>query len=172
VAIKLSDVNNRTTLFWRTLGNKFVRLMKDMTAAGLDYEGRKFPPYSDKQGPAWLAAQGWDNRSYKERKADGVAAPRQSSRQTDPPNLMLTGDMLRDLKVVATNKTHALVGWTAWGDRAKWNADMGRAMIDFDSINNPHPRMADVVEQACAIDTEEKLNKWAAEPLEINIKKP
>ena len=155
MAIKLSDVNNRTTLFWRTLGNKFVRLMKDMTAASRDFDGQAFPAYS---------------QAYQEAKT-GRKFKRQAS-TSGRPDLRLTGDMMRDLKVVAADKTHALVGWTAWGDKAQWNADMGRAMIDFDSINNPHPRMADAAEQACAIDTEEKLNKWAAEPLEINIKKP
>lgn len=120
----LAEVVKFGRQWWRTEGNKLVRAVKEVTKRGQGAEGA-FPPYSEKAGPAWLGAQGWDNRSYKERKAAGVF-PRQASRQTNPPDLTLTGDFLRDLKVTDARECGATIGWPAHGAKVEWNAANGR----------------------------------------------
>ncbi len=153
--LKLSDVLQRTPQFWRTLGNKCVRLLKDTTAAGRDFDGQSFPGYSEAYEEAKRA------RKFK----------RQASTSTKP-DLRLSGDMMRDLKVLSSSKVDAVIGWPTFGDRLFYNAEAGRAVIDFDSPDDPHPRIMAEAEASLDMDTEEKLNKWLAEPLEIVVKKP
>lgn len=153
MAIELSSVVERDAKFWRMLGDRCVNLMKRVTDRGVDYAGESFPPYS---------------ASYAEAKA-AKAMKRQASRRVNPPDLRLSGDMMRDLKTQSADATGAVIGWAAFGDRATWNADMGRAIIDFGNIENPHPQLAAAVLEAISIDTNEKLEKWAKEPININI---
>jgi hypothetical protein len=153
--LKLSDVLQRTPQFWRTLGNKCVRLLKDTTAAGRDFDGQGFPAYSEGYAEAKRA------RKFK----------RQASTSTKP-DLRLSGDMMRDLKLLSASKVDAVLGWPTFGDRLFWNAEAGRAVIDFDSPDDPHPRLSEAAEEALDMDTEERLNRWASEPIDITLKKP
>ena len=100
--------------FWRIVAAGVVKRIKQLTAGGQGVSGR-FHAYSD---------------DYREAKAGGEFK-RQSS-TSSRPNLMLTGDMMRDLKVIKVDKNGAQVGWSAFGDRMRYNADKGRAISTED----------------------------------------
>lgn len=154
MALRLSDVLTRTPAFWRTLGNKCVRLLKDITASSRDFDGQAFPAYS---------------QAYQEAKT-GRKFKRQAS-TSGRPDLRLSGDMMRDLKVLQTDAKGTTLGWPTLGDRLFWNAEGGRAVIDFDSPDDPHPSLTAAALDALDMDTEERINKWASEPIDINIKR-
>jgi len=168
VALQLQDVLDRTPRFWRALGNKCVGLLKAYAAKGLDFEGRAFPGYSAKY--AETKAAGRPKKSGGSAKQAG-AGKRQASRQTNPPDLKFSGDMLRDLKVQEADTQGVVFGWSVLGDRLQWNADRGRSLIDMDSTTEVHPQVTEALHDALALDTEEKLEKWAKEPIVINIKR-
>lgn len=154
MALELADVVNRTEAFWGTLGAKCINLMKRITDAGRDFEGNPFPPYSS---------------AYSAAKAKG-GMKRQASQRVSPPDLRLSGDMMMDLKRLEVSKDGVVLGWATYGDRAQWSAEMGRAVINFNNDSNPHPAVAQALHDALAIDTEEKLKKWASKPIVYNLK--
>jgi hypothetical protein len=116
--------------WWRDVANKLVRAVKEATKRGQGAEGA-FPPYSTKPPPSWMGAQGWDMKTYAEKKAAGDFK-RQASRQTNPPDLTLTGDFLRDFKVTDARDNGATVGWPAQGAKVEWNANSGRPVSTDD----------------------------------------
>lgn len=97
--------------WWKALGEAVVLEVKVQTEKGNGAAG-KFKPYS---------------ASYADRKAAGKFK-RQSSTQTGPPNLELTGDMMRDLKTTDIAADGVSVGWPAFGERVRFNAEMGRPL--------------------------------------------
>jgi hypothetical protein len=97
--------------WWRKLGMTLVRKIKVLTKSGKGVDGR-FKAYTGE---------------YAKHKADG-GFKRQSSTSTKP-DLQLTGDMLRDLKVKGDiNANGVAIGWTVWGQRMIHNAEQGRAI--------------------------------------------
>lgn len=153
MALELADVVARSEAFWRSLGSKCINLVKRVTDSGRDFSGAPFPGYSEK---------------YAERKAEGKVK-RQASQRVSPPDLRLTGDMMQDLRRLSVSKEGVVIGWATFGDRLEWNAQMGRAVIDFDG-NDPLPYVTQAVHDALAIDTEKKLKAWARKPLAVNFK--
>ena len=108
---RLESVFEFGAAWWRKLGMEIVRRTKTLTKRGVGCEG-KFAGYTGE---------------YAKRKADG-GFKRQSSTSTSP-DLQLTGDMLRDLKVKGdVNAQGVTVGWTVWGQRMLHNAEQGRAI--------------------------------------------
>lgn len=152
--MKLADVVNRTPAFWRVVGNKAVRALKDQTAKGRDFDGAAFPAYKDEYRKAKMAGK------FK----------RQASKSGNP-NLRLTGDMMRDLKVLGIGQRYVEIGWPAFGDRMTWNAEGGRAIIDVDSPNDPHPALQEAVYEALHMETDAAAEKFCREPLIINLKR-
>lgn len=168
MALELANVVNRTPEFWKKLGDKCVMLLKAITDKGVDYKGEAFPPYCQEyadQKSKKLPRQ--KNKTLKE----AGAGFRQASTRISPPDLRFSGEMMRDLKTLGADENGSHIGWATFGDRASWNADMGRAIIDFANDAEPHPQLTAAVLEAIAIDTDEKLEKWAREPIDINIGK-
>ncbi len=110
---KIADIPRYTPQFWGKLANDVVRKMKEHGAkGGKDAAGRPFKKYSD---------------SYRSQKGAGKIR-RQSSNSTKP-DLMLTGDMWKDLKQIGSaTKDGATIGWASWGNKVEWNAEMGRTI--------------------------------------------
>ncbi len=97
--------------WWRGTGQAVELEVRTQTEKGMGAAG-KFKPYS---------------AQYADRKAGGKFK-RQASTQTGPPNLELTGDMMRDLKTLDITDTGCSVGWPTYGERVRYNAEAGRPL--------------------------------------------
>ena len=100
--MKLSD----TRPFWRKAGALVHDLVIARTGKGIDYNGKKFPEYSDEY--AELKRGGFQTKKgdrYKQYK--GVAL----SRQVSPPDFRLTGKTMRSLRILAQTQYGVAVGW-------------------------------------------------------------
>jgi hypothetical protein len=165
--VELSSAVKRDAKFWRLLGDKCVNLLKRITDKGVDFEGNAFPDYSQAYAESKARSRPKKNPGTK---AAG-AGKGQASRRTNPPDLRFSGGMMRDLKTSGADANGSDIGWATFGDRVSWNADMGRAIIDLANDADPHPQLTAAVLEAIAIDTDEKLEKWAREPIDITIGK-
>jgi hypothetical protein len=114
--------------WWNGVAEDVVRLTKDLAGDGQGALG-PWPGYSAK---------------YAARKATGTIT-RQSSSQVSPPNLELTGDLLKDLKVIETRESGATVGFPSKGDVAWGNEERGRAIF---SDAGPAPSVARQIDKA------------------------
>jgi len=106
-----------TVVFMQDIGNIIIKEIKTQTKKGMAVTGAKFPAYGS---------------SYKKYKAIGGTKtrgenkgnkrfPRQSSKQVNPPDLRLTGDMIRDLKHIGMPTDNSIkVGWPTFGQRVKF----------------------------------------------------
>ena len=115
--MKASEIVKLKREHWKILGGKLVTRIVLDADNGISQDGRgdKFPPYSKRNaGVGWRTIKVKNkNRSvfidsYFNLKRDGKATPKgvSASRQTNPPNLRLTGTMLNSLKVQkATRKS-------------------------------------------------------------------
>lgn len=167
--MNLSDVVDRTPAFWRKFGLRAVQLVRRLAARGLDFQGQPFPEYSAKYAERKAAGRNKKGKSGASKEVG--AGKRQASRQVNPPDLRFTGDMLLDLQMLAVDEKGFVIGWGIYGDRAQWNADRGRALFDFGSDTDPHPKIMEAMHDALSIDTDEKLKKWANKPIQIKVGK-
>ncbi len=114
--------------WWRAQAIQMVKATKALTKRGEGVDGA-FPAYSD---------------AYRKRKTDGKAGKltqggtgyRQASR-SGSPDLMLTGDFMRDLKNTAAHDNGCSIGWPAQGAKVEWNAASGRAVSTDDDVLAP-----------------------------------
>lgn len=143
--------------FWRAVGNSAVRMIKDITASGRDFENNPFPPYS---------------REYEEAKRKGKAGKRWSSK-SGSPDLRLTGEMMKDLKTQAVTEDYADIGWSTHGDRAFYNAEAGRAVINFDPGAGPddtlHESVLTAMYLSCNAERFKLWDQYAREDINLNV---
>jgi len=109
--------------WWERIGNRARAKLVSRTKAGKDYLGRQFRPYA---------------KGYRELKQKNEMK-RQSSVQTNPPDLTLTGDMLRDCQVLEVSKEHFKIGFPTFAERVISNEERGRAIS-----SDEHPYGVDV----------------------------
>jgi len=144
---ELKDLAKLGREFWRKLGNTMVGKVKKRTEQGKGVDG-DFKAYSKEYAKAKAAGK----------TISGDDQKRQSSFQTDPPNLELTGDMMRALVLLESDANSATIGWPAFGDRMMENAEMGRAIFtDEDSATTEE---SDFINRE--IDTKIERNKREA----------
>lgn len=91
----LRDIAYTGKQFMYRLGVETLDLLVRYTRAGIDVYGKQFAAYS---------------RKYRERKGAGKI-PRQSSLQTNPVDLTLTGDLLNNAKVHEVFNDGVRLGW-------------------------------------------------------------
>lgn len=107
----LSDIARLPPSFWRRVGNWVVRAIREETRDGRGVDGQAFGAYTP---------------GYAKRKAEG--AFRRQASQSTAPNLILTGDMDRDLQVLEADGGGVKVGWPSQGAKVLWNEASGRAV--------------------------------------------
>jgi len=112
--------------FMRWLAARHVTIFKKRVQGGIDYKGNRFKIYTNKYMIA--KSGGMQTKKGKKQKAyKGIS----TNRQVYPPNLTLTGQMLRSLKRTWYGKTmYRMTFRGEAGDKADWNKDMGRNIID------------------------------------------
>ena len=110
---------NLSQSFLQKLGTRVAVDLREHIQSGKDIDGRKFKAYV---------------ASYRARKsADDFK--RQSSQQVNPPDLTLTGDMLRDLQVRGVSKNTVRIGWSGvFATRVAHNEDRGRIISKKDKV--------------------------------------
>jgi hypothetical protein len=113
----------------RLLAAKHIPVFKKRVQKGIDGDGKRFKGYT---------------KSYRKYKRTGFKSFRGtgkriesmegivlSSNRGSPPDLTLTGDMLKNLKRKKFDKDSYIIGFTGEdGDKVEWNKDMGRNIID------------------------------------------
>lgn len=126
--------------WWQQLGEMVVLQTKTLIERGVGADGA-FPAYDAR---------------YAKAKSEGKYR-RQSSNQAAPPNLTLTGDMLRDFKVISPAANMATIGFTVYGARVRGNAEGGRPVSS--DANPLNPQVARRVRSAVGSKFREQLNR-------------
>lgn len=102
-----------------------TKIRKRVEDRGKDFQGRQFKPYSRKYRE--LKARDFrklDGGRYKGYEELATVT------STSPPNLRLTGRMLRDLRRRSATKDKYSIGWRGEpAEKVKWNKEMGRDII-------------------------------------------
>jgi hypothetical protein len=139
--------------FWRKIANKIIKAIKKRTAGGMDYNDKPFKRYS---------------RAYAERKSANKFKRQASAFASKKPNLIVTSDMLKDLKLIGFAKGFFTIGWAAFGERVLQNEKMGRAIIgpESDPLGN---RLENTVVKAYDKEIGRQLDKWAATDINLTI---
>lgn len=100
---------------WRKIAKTAIGDIKARTQAGIDREGKRFPPYSESY--ADLKSEGFQVRKPGKRFQAGQPTSSRSrpigglDRQVTPPNFRLRGLTMRDLSPIAITKDAAVIGW-------------------------------------------------------------
>jgi hypothetical protein len=139
--------------WWRKAANTVVKQIKKRTAAGKDWQDKNFDAYSD---------------DYAKRKATGKLPRQASAFASKKPNLILSSDMLNDLKLIGYTGHQFIIGWAAFGSRVKFNEDNGRAIIgpDGEPIGN---RLMSALVKSFEKEWDRGLKKWASNDINLTI---
>jgi hypothetical protein len=137
----------------RLAASKHIPIFKKRVRRGLDKDGNVFKSYSAKY--AKLKGGGFQRTKQKKGGGGGRLKSAQgmsiASKRTHPPDLTLTGEMLRGLRRKKEGKDYYIIGWTGdAGDKAEYNEANDRDIIN---------------------DIPEKEKKFIANLLEKNLKK-
>jgi hypothetical protein len=127
--------------WWKQTGEEIVSFIYDnVTNKGLDYKDHPFKPL---------------DKDYAEHKASGKI---RRSHPSSKANLLLTGDMMGNLKYIRHNKTSVTIGWSASeSEKLVGNAKMGRIVTTKSTPISPK--------------TERRLDRFIYQQTEKNIKK-
>ena len=105
--------------FLNKLGTLVSVKVREHTNSGKDVDNGTFDQYTS---------------SYATRKAAGKIK-RQTSTQTNPPDLTLSSDMLRDLQVRGTGVNKVLIGWAGvFAQRVAQNESRGRIISKVNKV--------------------------------------
>ncbi len=129
--VKIPPINIFSIAIMKKIGNIVIQTIKKESKKGIGSDGEKWDSYDDLY--AKMKSEG--GRKTRGANKGKKRFPRQSSKQTSPPNLRLSGDMMRDLKQIGrATKTNVRVGWPTFGARVIHNIKNGRSLGDE---NNP-----------------------------------
>ena len=139
--------------WWRKAANTVIKQIKKRTADCKDYQDRAFKAYK---------------KAYADRKATGKINRQASAYASRKPNLVLTSDMLNDLKLIGYTGHQFIIGWAAFGSRVKFNEDNGRAIIgpDGEPIGN---RLMSALVKSFEKEWDRGLKKWASNDINLTI---
>ena len=117
--------------FWKKLAFAVVKKIKAETKKGVGAEG-EFKKLSNRPSK-WVAINVKKSArkklkifSYKEAKAADAFPRQMTGVKVSPTDLRLTGDMMRDLKMLGHNAYGMKVGWAIHGAKVQYQADQGR----------------------------------------------
>ena len=122
--------------FWSKVGVDIVnKYRKHIFDQGKDIDGRKFKPYSTK-GSKWVTinvqkkfkkSAPKEGYSYSQAKKKKMF-PRQSNEHAGKTSPVLTGDLMRDFKLIkgSTSDKGFTFGTVSWGSKVEWLKGMKR----------------------------------------------
>ena len=109
------------------IANEHITAFNKRVEGGIDAKGKKFKSYT----PSYAEYKRSGFKSKRTGKRIPSLAQGSLDRQTNPPNLKLTGLMMRNLHRKSYKKDHYVIGFTGEpAEKAQYNEAMGRDIIN------------------------------------------